>query len=181
AQDIDMLATGAQKYLLGTPGVAFLYVSPRLAQRLTPSVTGWFGRVNPFAFDPRLLDYAEGGQRFNTGTPPMMAASMAVAALGLVNEVGVEPIEQWLRHLSQVAIDEASRLGLVVVSPRQADAKGANTAIRVPDASGFERRLAQEGYVVSARNDVIRVAPHFYNTEDEVVGALRTLARLMQA
>ena len=38
--------------------------------------------------------------------------------------------------------------------------------------------MLQAGYVVSARNDVIRVAPHFYNTADDVVGALRELARL---
>ena len=40
--------------------------------------------------------------------------------------------------------------------------------------------MFEAGYVVSARNDVIRIAPHFYNTADEVVGALRALARLTQ-
>ena len=38
--------------------------------------------------------------------------------------------------------------------------------------------MLKAGYVVSARNDVVRIAPHFYNTADEVVGALRALAQL---
>ena len=177
AQEVDVLAAGAQKYLLGIPGIAFLYVRPALARQLTPTVTGWFGRVNPFAFDPVHLDFADGAARFNTGTPPMMCASVARASMALLNEIGIPPIEDYLAQLSAVALEEAARLGLSVASPAE---KGANTAIRVPQAAQVEARMLQAGYVVSARHDVIRVAPHFYNTADEVVGALRELTRLTQ-
>lgn len=180
ALDVDLLATGAQKYLLGIPGIAFLYVRPDLAPRLEPTTTGWFGRVNPFAFEPTKLDFADGAARFNTGTPPMMAAAVARAGMALLNEVGLPAIQDYLTELSAVAIEEAGRLGLEVASPRDPRAKGANTAIRIANAGVLEGRMLEAGYVVSARNDVIRVAPHFYNTADEVVGALRTLARLSQ-
>jgi selenocysteine lyase/cysteine desulfurase len=178
AQDIDVLAAGAQKYLLGIPGIAFLYVRPELARHLTPTVTGWFGRVNPFEFDPGKLDFAAGAQRFNTGTPPMMCASVARASIGLLNEIGVPAIEAYLAQLSEVALEEAARLGLSVASPATPSAKGANTAVRIPNAAQVEAQMLQAGYVVSARNDVIRIAPHFYNNADDVVGALRELARL---
>ncbi len=178
AQDVDILAAGAQKYLLGIPGIAFLYVRPGLARHLTPTVTGWFGRVNPFEFDPAKLDFAAGAQRFNTGTPPMMCASVARAGIGLLNEIGVPAIEAYLSQLSEVALEEAARLGLAVASPGVPSAKGANTAIRIPNAARVEAQMLQAGYVVSARNDVIRIAPHFYNSADDVVGALRELARL---
>lgn len=179
AAQIDMLAAGAQKYLLGIPGIAFLYVHPDLAQRLEPTVTGWFGRVDPFAFDPARLDFAAGAQRFNTGTPPMMCAAAARAGIGLLNQIGVPAIQRYLEQLSALALDEAQRLKLVVASPLDPAAKGSNTAIRVPDAASLERRMLDAGFVVSARNDVIRIAPHFYNTAEDVVGALRTLARLV--
>ena len=179
AQNVDMLAAGAQKYLLGIPGIAFLYVRPELAQRLTPTVTGWFGRVNPFAFDPAGLDFAPGAARFNTGTPPMMCASVARAGMRLLNEIGVPAIEAYLAQLSAVALEEARGLGLTVASPTNVAAKGANTAIRVPDAARVEVLMLEAGYVVSARNDVIRIAPHFYNTAEDVTGALRALARLI--
>lgn len=178
AQEVDILAAGAQKYLLGIPGIAFLYVRPELARQLVPTVTGWFGRVNPFAFDPAQLDFADSAARFNTGTPPMMCASVARASMALLNEIGVPAIEAYLQQLSAVAIEEAARLDLEVASPLDAAAKGANTAIRIADAAAVEARMLQSGYVVSARNDVIRIAPHFYNTADDVVGALRELARL---
>ncbi|MDM0016413.1 aminotransferase class V-fold PLP-dependent enzyme [Variovorax saccharolyticus] len=178
AQKVDILAAGAQKYLLGIPGIAFLYVRPALARQLVPTVTGWFGRVNPFAFDPAQLDFADSATRFNTGTPPMMCASVARASMALLNEIGVPAIQAYLQQLSAVAIEEAARLDLEVASPLDPAAKGANTAIRIADAAAIEARMLQSGYVVSARNDVIRIAPHFYNTADDVVGALRELARL---
>ncbi len=178
AQQIDILAAGAQKYLLGIPGIAFLYVRRELARQLTPAVTGWFGRVNPFAFSPTQLDFADSAARFNTGTPPMMCAAVARASMALLNEIGVPEIQAYLAGLSAVALEEAARLGLEVASPADPAAKGSNTAIRVPGAAQLEARMLQAGYVVSARNDVIRIAPHFYNTADEVVGALRALHRL---
>jgi len=175
---IDILASGAQKFLLGCPGIAFMYVRRAVAERLLPSNTGWFGRVNPFAFDIRQLDFAPGASRFNTGTPPMINAFAARAALGLMGSMDVDLIESYLKHLSGVALDEAKRLGLQVASPRDLARKASTTAIRVGDASAVERKLLAQGYVVSARNDVIRIAPHFYNTESEVIGAIRALAAL---
>jgi len=176
--DIDILATGAQKFMLGTPGIAFVFVRKSVAARLFPSNTGWFGRVNPFAFDIRQLDFAESAGRFNTGTPPMINAFAARAALRLLESLDIDKIEGYLRHLSEVALTEARRLGLQTASPTEPQRKASTTAIRVNDSQKVEAALKAAGYIVSARSDVVRVAPHFYNTEAEVVGALRAIAAL---
>lgn len=178
---VDMLASGVQKYLLGVPGIAFLYVRRELAQKLEPSVTGWFGRANPFDFDLKQLDYAPGAVRFDVGTPPMMAAFIAEAALKLINDTGPAAIQRWQQHLSQVTIDMATRYDLEVASPLDPGLKAANTAIRVRDASNIEQRMAEAGFIVSARNDVIRIAPHFYNTQQDVCDAVRMLAELVHS
>lgn len=175
---VDMLASGMQKYLLGVPGIAFLYVRRELAQQLEPSNTGWFGRINPFAFDIRQLDYAPNTARFDVGTPPMMAAFAAEAALKIINELGANAICDWQHQLSRVALETAHKCGLAIASPGDLSIKAANTAIRVSNAGALEQQMAAEGYIVSARNDVIRIAPHFYNTEQEVCDAVQLLARL---
>jgi len=53
ALDVDFLTSGAHKFLMGIPGIAFLYVRRELIERLEPAFTGWFGREDIFAFDPR--------------------------------------------------------------------------------------------------------------------------------
>ena len=173
---IDMLACGAQKYLLGCPGIAFMYVRRGLAQQLAPSNTGWFGRVNPFAFDIRQLDYADGARRFDTGTPAYINAAAANAGMALLNSLDMAAVETHIEHLSAVAIQAAKDHGLRIASPRDPKLKGSNTAIYVEDSSAVEKRMAEAGFIVSARGAVIRVAPHFYNTADEVAGAMAALA-----
>lgn len=174
---IDVLACGAQKFLLGCPGIAFAYIRPDLANTLLPSNTGWFGRTNPFAFDIRGLDYAPGAPRFDTGTPPMVNAFAARAGMQLLNTLDMGKVESYLAHLSEVALHELKRLGLRSASPGNVAQKASNTAVYVGDSRGVEQKMAQAGFIVSARNDVIRVAPHFYNTEEEVVMAIRALAQ----
>lgn len=174
---IDMLACGAQKFLLGCPGIAFMYMRPGLAQQLRPTNTGWFGRVDPFSFDVKTLDYAEGARRFDTGTQPMVNAYVARAGMKLLNTLDMAEVEAHLLHLSGVAREEAQKNKLRVASPADPRCKGANTAIYIADAGAVEKKMANDGFIVSARNDVIRVAPHFYNTEQEVAAAMKALAR----
>src|SRR4051812_39067697 len=69
ALGVDFLASGNLKFLLGIPGIAFLYVRRALIETLHPTVTGWFGRANPFAFRVKGLDWAASASRFDTGTP----------------------------------------------------------------------------------------------------------------
>ncbi|MFS0836673.1 aminotransferase class V-fold PLP-dependent enzyme [Paenibacillus sp. 1P03SA] len=176
--DVDFLAAGAQKYLLGIPGIAFLYVKKELAEELQPSITGWFGRIDPFSFDVKSLDYAEGTRRFDTGTPPMINAYAANAALELINQIGVNRIEAYLMELSHFAISYGQEKGLTIASPLDLKRKAANTAFYCPNASLIEMKMRERGVIVSARNDVIRMAPHFYNKKEEVALAIDMLCEL---
>ncbi len=175
---IDILVCGAQKYLLGCPGIAFMYVRRELAQLMKPANTGWFGRVNPFAFDIRLLDYADGARRFDTGTPPYINAAAAGAGMALLNSLDMAAVESHIEHLSEVALQTAREHGLRIASPLDPKRKGSNTAVYVDDSAAVEKRMAGAGFIVSARGPVIRIAPHFYNTAQEVARAMAALAKL---
>jgi selenocysteine lyase/cysteine desulfurase len=72
--DCDYLISGSLKYMLGLPGMAFLYVRSGLVDAKPPIQTGWFGRVNPFEFNAHLLDYPDHARRFESGTPSIPAA-----------------------------------------------------------------------------------------------------------
>jgi selenocysteine lyase/cysteine desulfurase len=170
--NIDMLASGNLKYLLGIPGVAFLYVKKEIAEQLEPAMTGWFGRINPFHFDATHLDFAEGARRFNTGTPPVIAAFAARGGMDFLLEVGIDHIEQRIIELSRHTLTEAAKRGLEIASPLDPTLKGASTAIRVGDAHKAESYLAQNHVIGSARADVIRLAPHFFTEEKEINRAL---------
>lgn len=145
-QKIDMLCSGNLKYLLGIPGIAFLYVDRALAEKLSPASTGWFGQDDPFNFQARRLAYAPGARRFDTGTPPVMAAFAARAGMELINAAGPKNIQRRIDSLSKVALDTADRLGLPVLSPRNIAKKGATTAIALEtDSHAMEEMLKARG------------------------------------
>ncbi|QQE80511.1 aminotransferase class V-fold PLP-dependent enzyme [Alicyclobacillus sp. SO9] len=170
--DIDILVTGNLKYLLGIPGIAFIYVRKSVAEQLEPTMTGWFARVNPFYFDSTHFDYGEGARRFNTGTPPVLAAFAARGGMDLIYEVGLKRIEQRIDELSAHTVAGVKARGLNLASPETIPHKGASTAIRVSDSHDVETFLMRKNIIASARGDVIRLAPHFYSKEADIDSAL---------
>lgn len=176
---VDVLVSGNAKYLLGLPGAAFVYVRRELIERFEPALTGWFGRVDPFAFDPRRLDYASDARRLETGTPPVFAAVAARAGMEIIAEVGARRIEERIARLSAHAVEGAARRGLEYVGPDDLDQKGATTAIRVPEPHRVEGQLRERGIVASARGEVLRIAPHFFTTFGDVDCALDELRAVL--
>ena len=180
---VDFLAAGTLKYLLGTAGIAFLYVRPALRERLLPSVTGWFGRVAPFAYDPTQLDYAPTAARFDLGTPPLINAYAARAGIDLVRATGVEAIAAQVARLSALFWRRAPALGLRILGPQPGTAKGATNAVDAGTphrARALEDVLRSKGVIVSARGRALRLAPHGFTRETELEQALQAVAEVLE-
>lgn len=181
ALDVDFLASGNLKYLLGVPGIAFLYLKPEIVEHLHPAMTGWFGQENPFAFDMHRFQYARDARRFDSGTPPVPTAYIARSGMEIINRVGIENIFQWTNTLSEYCLQGAEARGLEVASPTDIRYKAPNTAIRVPgDSHEFELALRDMCVIASARNDVVRIAPHFFITLDEIDYVLDCYVKILQ-
>jgi selenocysteine lyase/cysteine desulfurase len=181
AWDVDFMASGALKFLMGIPGIAFLYVKPSVAETLQPTVTGWFGRTDPSSFDPKDLSWATGARRFDTGTPPILEAYVARAALDFLLEVGLEGIGVWNRELSRALIAGGKRRGLQQLGPQDPERKTPTTAFLVPgNPLEVEAAMRARGVIASARGPAIRLAPHFYSTLADVELALDALQAVLE-
>jgi len=171
AMQVDAYVAGTLKYLLGPPGVAFLYVREDLADSLVPTVTGWFGQRNPFAFDVKLLDPAPGTRRFESGTPPIPSIYGAMAGAKLLQDVGLGHVAEGVRLLTRALIDGAAELGVKMKTP--ADSVGPLVVLQTLDAERLVKLLGEHGIVCSSRHDGLRLSVHAYNTLDEVKSVLR--------
>jgi selenocysteine lyase/cysteine desulfurase len=179
ALNVDFLASGNLKFLMGVPGIAFLYVRPEIVTQMEPATTGWFGRTNPFAFTIKQLDWAPTASRFDMGTPPIINAYIARAGMQLINDIGVQNIRRWHQVLGERLIAGARERGLTVHGPTDMQHKTATTAIVVPDSHAAELEMRRRGFLPSARGPVLRLAPHFYNTLDDVDAALDALTTVL--
>ncbi|OIJ63729.1 aminotransferase [Streptomyces mangrovisoli] len=170
----DYLVAGTAKYLLGLPGLAFLYVREPARMDREPRLTGWFGRVDPFAFDPTRLDFAPTAARFETGTPAIPACYAANAGLGLIRSLDPETVRAHVHDLGDLAADRLTALGhRVRAVPRER--RGAHIGLLTPDPPALAAHLADRGIAVSPRGDVVRLSFHYYNNADDVAALCAAL------
>jgi len=177
---VDFLAAGTLKFLMGVSGIAFLYVRPEIVESLHPTATGWFGRVEPFAFS-QTLDWSPNASRFDAGTPPVLNAYIARAGMEIIEEVNPASIRAWHEVLARRMSEGGRARGLVLHGTDDVSHKTATTAFIVPHSHAVEAAMRARGVLPSARGQVIRLAPHFYTTLGDVDRALDTLVDVIHA
>lgn len=174
--DCDYLVSGALKYLLGVPGMAFLYVRRGTADELAPQLTGWFGRVAPFSFDPRGLDFPSAARRFETGTPSIPAAYGANAGLRLLEDLDPVTVEAHVRVLVDDLSERLTEAGEVLGSPADPELRGPQVALVDDDPDALAGWLGERHIVTSPRGTLLRLSFHYYNDSDDVGAVASAIA-----
>lgn len=164
----DFMAGGCLKYLLGTAGLAFMYVRDSMREALVPTTTGWFAQENVHAMDIYHNDPARSARRFESGTPNVSALYACLAGIRYLKAIGLNEVYQQVAHLTKLIATETSQRNWKLVTPSAADCHGAMMAIASSDAPLLVNRLAAENIVVSERDNNLRVSPHFYNNDEDI-------------
>ncbi|HLI76833.1 MAG TPA: aminotransferase class V-fold PLP-dependent enzyme [Acidobacteriaceae bacterium] len=180
ALDLDFATGGSVKWLLGGPGAGYLYVRKDLDASLRPAATGWAAHAHPFEFVNGPIEYAPDMHRFLNGTPNVPAMYSARSGYEIVNEIGVEVIRAKSRRQTQHLIALADEAGLTVRSPRNPDERGGTVILDVPDGRSVTDELGRRQILIDFRPGAgIRIAPHFYTTDDEIAHTIHETADIV--
>jgi kynureninase len=167
--EVDMLTGGSIKWLCGGPGTGYLYVSPRVASRLEPALTGWFAHQRPFDFDSGPMRWDDGPRRFWSGTPGIPSHLAARPGIETIARIGVDAIRAKSLRLTARMIAWADEHGWRLGSPRDDARRGGTVCLDVPEAERVCQALLAADILLDYRPGVgLRLAPHFYTREDEV-------------
>ena len=151
------------------------YVAPSIRDTLSPAITGWQAHSRPFAFEEEM-DYAVGAFRWLGGTPAIPALYAASEGPRIIARAGVARIREKSIRQTAKLIEMAEARGYAVRAPREVHRRGGTVAFDVPHAEQVSRDLRSRGILVDYRpNAGIRIAPHFYSTDEELevaVGAI---------
>ena len=179
ALDVDFLTGGVLKWLCGGPGGCFLWVRPEVSTRLTPALTGWQAHQHPFAFEPQM-EYAEGAWRWLGGTPVIPALFAATVGPRLVREAGIAAIRAKSVRQTSRLIALADARGFPVTAPRDPARRGGTIAFDVPHGREVAQALLAREVIVDYRPGAgIRVAPHFYTSDDELEAAVGAIDEIL--
>jgi kynureninase len=165
---VDFLSGGVLKWLCGGPGGAFLYASPEASRTLAPSFTGWQAHEHPFAFEDEM-HYAGHAWRWLNGTPPIPSLYAATEGPRTVRRAGIDAVRAKSTRQTARLISLADARGYRVSAPRDDARRGGTVALDVPHAYGVAQALLANDVIVDYRpNAGIRVAPHFYTSDEEL-------------
>jgi selenocysteine lyase/cysteine desulfurase len=175
AMDMDFYVTGTLKYLLGPPGLAFLYVRKELIPTLIPSLTGWFAQADPFAYNPQHFELSPTARRFESGTPSIPNVYGALPGFEMLREIGMDNVASHVERLTQYLLNRTHDLGIIAKTP--ADSVGPLVVLQSKDSALLVQKLAASDIVASNRHDGLRISFQVYNTEDDVEAVTKILKK----
>lgn len=147
--EADFAVGCTYKYLNGGPGApAFIYVTPRYADKVRPALSGWLGHEQPFAFD---LTYRPGGgiDRMRVGTPPILGLAALDAALDAWEDVDMQDVRRQSIRLCDLFVTEVERRcpALELASPRDGQKRGSQISFLHPEGYAIMQALISRGVI----------------------------------
>ena len=180
ALDVDFYVGGTLKWLLGGPGLTFIYAREDLIPELEPTVTGWFSSADQFAFDSLHLERSPTADRLELGTPAVATAYTGVPGMDMILEAEPDRIWTRLQVLTQHVIDRARADGYGVMSPDSPHERGGIVMLKVRRPQETVEALASRNITVDYRPGLVRVSPHFFNTMEDVDQLMDAIADIQR-
>jgi selenocysteine lyase/cysteine desulfurase len=181
AAQVDILSTGAQKWLCSPWGTGFAYVRRELISQLEPPAAGWLSQATAGDF-AKFLDYdpawRSDAQRFEVGSLPMQDFIGMNATFELFQGIGPTHVEQHVRALTRQLLSWAeTRSDITCFTPTHDAHRAGIVALATPDLQGDSQRLREARVTHAVREGAIRIAPHFHNTLEDVDHVIGVLGR----
>lgn len=173
AEDIDYLAAGSHKWMMGVEGCGFLYAKPACAAALRPAVAGWLSHEDGlgFLFDgeghlrydrplKKSIDLVEGG---NTNAAGFAALE---ASIDLIQQLGVGAIFAHVQAYHDTL--EPALIERGFTSLRSADPARRSGTLGVKPPPGIsvvdvQHDLQERGVACAIPDGVLRFSPHWPN------------------
>ena len=177
ALGLDVVATGAHKWLMAPGGTGGLYIAPPVLDRMRLVNMGAASVVDVVNFDPLVFTPKPSAQRYEEGTPNVFGLIGLDAALSLIEEAGIEAIGARVLALAAHAAGALTRRGYVVSSPQDDAHRSGIVMFQHPalDNDTVMQALNAAEIGAAVRGGKLRFSPHFYNTEEEIDQAVAAL------
>lgn len=165
---IDYLSCGGHKWLMWPMGTGFMYISPRIFDRVYPVMASWLSVEDAWDFFNYDLKFLPNAERFEGGAFNLHGIVGAIASLQLFEEIGLKEIENHILdttgYLIQLLSDSGYRL-FTVTDPKH---RSGIVTFYNDKAEELCEYLQKRNVSVSIRSGLIRVSPHFYNTRGDI-------------
>jgi selenocysteine lyase/cysteine desulfurase len=177
---IDFLAADGHKWLLSSEGTGVLYCSSRVVGDVSPVLIGWKSIVNESEYEKINLDLKPNALKFEEGSFNVLGIFALGASIELLLEIGVERICNRIHYLGDLIIEEIKNRNFILKTPVSRNERaGIISFYGSFDSSLLKDSLYKRNVIVNVRDQAIRVAPHFYNTEDDIKALFKNIDEIL--
>ena len=172
----DFIASGAQKWLLGSVGVGFIYAQKAWLEKLTVPLVGWTSVKYPEDFSLKAVDFSTDMTRFEPGLPDILPIVALNQTLRDLTAIGWDTIYARVKANTGYLTEALQEHGIETLAKN--DHTAGIVAFSIPDhfdAETIQSKIKQHNIHITQRDNYIRVSPHFYNTQEEMDVFLSTL------
>ncbi len=168
---VDVAAAAGHKWLLTPEGIGMLYLSDRARDRIEPTLVGWTSVPNPEDYSNTTQGWNRGVLAWETGTAPTALLYGLKSSLSFLAETGIERIARYLEELTDYLCARLEGSNYEIASSRRKHEK--SQIVRLQHRAGFTpmfvySHLRDRHIITAPRGNGLRVAPHLYNTIEEI-------------
>jgi selenocysteine lyase/cysteine desulfurase len=170
-EGIDVAVGTTMKWLLGPPGVGYLYVRAGLSEEATGLDVGYMGLASDGGEWPQstLPARVTDSRRFELGLASMPGLGAAVEGIRLLEQVGVPAVFEQVSDLAGRCIRGLKDQGLAVRTPEDPDHRAGVVAFESAEAHELASYLRARGVDIGGYHwGLGRIDPHAFNTVDDV-------------
>tara|TARA_B100000579_G_scaffold347823_1_gene301009 strand:+ start:88 stop:1215 length:1128 start_codon:yes stop_codon:yes gene_type:complete len=173
---VDALCGGTHKWLCGPFGHGFLALADGRAQELIPVLQGAITYGTPDEAVILSRSPRPDARRFEPGSPVLLGAVGGAASIEALLEIGIDRINREALRLSNTLSEKLKSIGArILSSPRE---EGQSPILTVQPAQSLESAataLKKASVAFGVRGGGIRLAPHGFNTEEDLDTVLDAL------
>ena len=164
----DFLCSNSYKWMMAGYGGGILYINKKWISQMDPDSVGWRSMEDPDAMNNQKIDLRNEAARYEMGVPSFPTIFGVGAAAEYFMQVGLEKIEERILMLTDFAIQNLEKKGFEVITPREKKHRSGIVVFKVDDPKKTQRRLLDNGVYASIRGEGLRIAPHFYNSIEDL-------------
>ena len=167
--NIDFISCGTQKWMLGLQGMAFIYISEELQNKIKTASVGWLSVENAWDLINYDFKLKKTANRYQPGTLNTYGIYAVYASLKLFDEFGYKNIENRVLSNSKYFIEQLTDTGFTPLLKNFSKKNIAGIiSFRSKDAESIFNYLQTKNVITAVREGIVRLSPHFYNTKDEI-------------
>ncbi len=179
--DVDIYIAGSYKWLLSPFGTAIAYVAKKLCDKLEPALVGWRSTEDMWNFNAQELSYASTSRKFEYSSSAYSVKLGLAESIKYLRNIGIKNIHDHNKKLVDILAEELISIENVDIVTPEDRCSILTFGLKDKDSKivAKELRNLKRPIEFSLRLGLLRIAPHIYNTEADILHFVENLREIL--